>query len=290
MGRMWGMWAGLAVGTAAWSFAGVARAQDTAAPAPATPPTPATTAAPTAPTSAPAAPATPTEAPTEEQPDHDRFVHHIGVTYFDITALPIANIVQTGGTMAPMVAPGQITSSTVSAPVVGVRYWLTRMIGFDAGIGLGYSGGSQEAVNSGNDQSVDKTSSFGFAFHGGVPIAFAHGKHYSFLVIPGFTIGATTGTFKPQAPGGMGMAAPEQDLSGFLFDIGARIGAEVHFGFIGIPELALQATVGLSFRRSVYKWKSDVNSASDGTNGLATTVDPDPWAIFKDAISATYYF
>jgi len=207
------------------------------------------------------------------------------VTYFDITSLPIASV-----SNAPMPMPGQITSTTVAAPVVGARYWITRMFGVDAGIGLGYAGGSQEAVNMGNDQNVDKASAFGFAFHAGAPIAFAHGKHYTFLLIPGFTIGATTGTFKPQAPPGGGTAPPEQDLSGFLFDIGARVGAEVHFGFIGVPELALQATVGLSFRRSVFKWKSDQSSASDGTNTLATTVDPDPWAIFKDAISATYYF
>jgi hypothetical protein len=289
MGRRWGTWAGVAIGAAVLTFAGTSRAQDTTSPAPTAAPSPTTAAAPAPPPAAPAAPATPTEAPTEQQPDHDRFIHHIGVTYFDIAALPIANVLPNFG-MGQMVGPGGITSSVVSAPVVGVRYWLTRMIGFDAGIGLGYSGGSQEAVNAGNDQNVDKTSNFGFAFHGGVPIAFAHGKHYTFLAIPGFTVGATTGTFKPQAPGGMGTAPPEQDLSGFLFDIGARIGAEVHFGFIGIPELALQATVGISFRRSVYKWKSDTSSASDGTNGLATTVDPDPWAIFKDAISATYYF
>ena len=220
--------------------------------------------------------------PAEEKPDHDRFVGHIGVTYFDIASLPVANQVTTvGGGLATPVGP--VTSSTVSAPVIGVRYWFHRDFGVDVGFGAGYAGGSQETVTPGTDNSADKGSTGGFAFHGGLPIAFFHGKHYTFLVIPQFTVGFTSGSFTPTG-------GTEQDLSGFLFDGGAAVGAEIHFGFIGIPELALQASVGLSYRRSVFKWKSGSNSFSDGTNTFGTNVSADPWAIFKDTISATYYF
>ena len=249
---------------------------------PSPPPPPATTAAPTPLPPSPAPPAAPEPEshaqPGEEVPDHERFVGHIGVTYFDIASLPVANPV-TGAVIA---TPGGITSSTVSAPVVGVRYWFHRDFGVDVGIGAGYAGGSQETVTGTADNSADKASTGGFAFHGGLPIAFFHGKHYTFLLIPQFTVGVTTGSF---SQGGV-----EQDLSGFLFDGGAAVGAEIHFGFIGIPELALQATVGLSYRRSVFKWKSGNNSFSDGTNTFGTNVSADPWAIFKDTISATYYF
>jgi hypothetical protein len=223
-------------------------------------------------------------APAPEPSDHERVVGRFGVTYFDIANLPIAN--QFGGGGAP--APGQLTSSTVQAPIVGARYWITRRFGIDAGIGLGFAGGSTETVAGATDTTVNKTGTNGFAFHAAVPIALAEGKHYAFLVIPGTTIGFTTATFKPVAAGGV--TPPDQDLSGFLFDIGARAGAEVYFGFIGIPQLALQATVGLSFRRSTFKWSSGGNSASDGTNTFGTNVQADPWSIFKDAVSATYYF
>ena len=37
------------------------------------------------------------------------------------------------------------------------------------------------------------------------------------------------------------------DFSGIRFDVGARTGFELFFGFIGIPELSLSATVGLQF-------------------------------------------
>ncbi|HEY8041773.1 MAG TPA: hypothetical protein VIF15_18340 [Polyangiaceae bacterium] len=268
------------------------RAQDGAGTAP--PSSPAAVPAPAPPPAPPPPPAAPSPpAPAAEDTtvsDHEQFVGHLGVTYFDITNLPIANPVADPGTgSAATPAPGSITGTNIAAPVVGVRYWLQRNIGIDAGIGFGLAGGSQEAVVGSTDTTVDKVSSTGFAFHGGVPIAFAHFKHYTFLAIPEFTLGFTSATFKPVAATG-GTAGPQQDLSGFLFDLGARIGAEIHFGFIGIPQLALQATIGLSYRRSVYKWKSDSNSASDGTNTFGTNVQADPWAIFKDAISATYYF
>jgi hypothetical protein len=247
------------------------------APPPTLAPTPALAPAPAAgPAPAPAPPYEPSTQVAAERPDHERFVGRIGVTYFDIASLPIANPVAGGG-------PASITGSTVSAPVVGVRYWLQRNLGIDVGVGLGFAGGSREAIVGGVDTTVDKTSTTGVAIHGGLPIAFFHGRHYTFLVIPQMTLGFTSGTSTP-TPG------VQQDLSGFLFDAGGAIGAEIHFGFIGIPELALQASVGLSYRRSVFKWKSGGDSASDGTNVFGTNVSADPWALFKDAISATYYF
>lgn len=249
--------------------------QDAPPPPPPRPPPPPPAAAPEAP-----------PAPAEEAvTDPHMFIGHLGVTYFDVTDLPIAN--QIGGGGAP--GPGGLTSSTVSAPVVGVRYWLNGRIGIDGGIGLGLAGGSDQAVAGGTSTTVNKTSSTGFALHGGVPIALAEGKHYAFLAIPEFTVGFTTATYSPPSAAAGGTGGPNQDLSGFLFDIGARVGAEIYFGFIGVPQLALQATVGLSYRRSVYKWSSNGNSASDGTNTFGTQVNGDPWAIFKDAISATYY-
>jgi hypothetical protein len=299
---------GLAIGwasllpQAAWAQAAVpppppppaAPAQPAVAPAP-PPPPPAPPPAPVTVTSnVTAPPVAPPEAEADKraegETDHDRVIGRFGVTYFDIASLPIANPILGGA--------GTLTSSTIAAPVVGIRYWLQRNLGIDVGVGLGFAGGSQESVttNAGvtTDTTIDKLSTTGFAFHGGLPIAFAHGRHYSFLVIPELTFGVTSGTLKPTAPaappGVNPVTPPEQDLSGFLFDGGVRVGAEVHFGFIGIPELALQASVGLSYRRSVFKWKSDVNSASDGTSTFGTDVQSNPWAIFTNNISATYYF
>ncbi len=210
--------------------------------------------------------------------DHDRFIGRFAVGYFGVSQLPIAAGAPAQG--------GSVTQANVSAPIVGVRYWLNRQIGIDGGLGFGLSSGSFETVNGGTTTTTEKPSAFGLALHGGVPIALAHGKHYTFLAIPELNIGFASGTIK----GAGNPAPPDQDLSGFRFDIGGRVGAEIHFGFIGLPELSLEGSVGLAFHRIAYKWKQDNNSASNGTTTFGTNVQSDPWALFVNNISAFYYF
>jgi hypothetical protein len=213
----------------------------------------------------------------DNAPDHERFVGRFAVGYFGISDLPSAAGAAAGGA-----AP---TFKTISAPVIGVRYWLNSKIGIDGGLGLGWSTGSTDVTGTnGTTTSQDHISAFGLALHGGVPLALASGRHYTFLIVPEANIGFTSGTIK----GGAGVA--DQDLSGFRLDLGGRVGAEIHFGFIGIPELSLQGSVGLFLHRQAFKWKQDTASASDGTTTIGTSVQSDPWALFVNNISAFYYF
>jgi hypothetical protein len=171
---------------------------------------------------------------------------------------------------------------------VGVRYWLKHSIGLDLGLGIGWTSGSNSAKVGGTSQTVpDPSFPFGFALHAGLPLVFASGQHYSFLIIPETTLGFAGQTIK-----GMN-GAPDSTYSGVLFNLGARAGAEIHFGFIGIPQLALTGSVGLqlSYQQIGYSSGSGAteNSSSTSIFNLMTTVPPNPWAIFTDAISATYY-
>jgi hypothetical protein len=231
---------------------------------------------------------------TDETPDHERFVRRFAVGYFGVTQLPIAtgfgNVAPApGGNGAPQTAVAPQAGS-VNAPIIGGRYWLQRNMGIDAGLGFGMSGGSTENVNGNTTVDTDHTSLFGFALHGGVPFALAYGRHYTFEVIPEATLGFTSGTIKG-APGVNGQpGTPDTSLSGFRLDIGGRVGAEIHFGFMGIPELALQGSIGLYLRRESVKASAGGNSASDGTTTIATSVQSDPWALFVNNISALYYF
>jgi hypothetical protein len=211
-------------------------------------------------------------APAKEgDTDHDLFVRRFAVGYFGIADLPIA--------------PAMGVPARVPAPVIGGRYWLQRNLGIDAGLGLGWTTGSTDLTNAaGVTNSADTPSTFGLALHGGVPLALADAKHFTFEVIPETTIGFTSGTVK-----GVG-GAPDTSLSGFHWDIGGRIGAEVHFGFIGIPQLSLEGTVGLYFQRESFKASAGGNSVATGTNSLTTKFFPDPWAIFAQTIHAFYYF
>jgi hypothetical protein len=239
------------------------------------PPPKVTTQVQTTTTTTPAKAATPAE---DEVSDHEKVVGHVGVGYLGLTTLPLA--------------PGNGIPATVSAPVVGVRYWLAEKVGLDLGVGFGLTSGSTETVNGGNSQTRDAPSVFGLAVHGGVPLVFAHQKHYKFLLVPELNVGFAKATFTPNVPPGA-PAQPDENHSGFHLDVGARIGAEIHFGFIGIPSLALQATVGAYIRRDQIKTSSEPNggtiSSSTGVTSFGTSVQSDPWALFANNISAIYY-
>ena len=212
--------------------------------------------------------------------DHEKVVGHFGVGYLGLTNIPIA----TGGTAG-------VGRGNAAAPIVGVRYWLSEKFGLDLGLGLGITGGSSENVNGNTTTSTDQAGVFAMAFHGGVPLVLAHQKHYKFLIIPELNVGFATQTETPPNPVPNGPG--DISRTGFHLDVGGRIGSEVHFGFIGVPQLALQATVGLRFARDAWKVKQDVgnttNSSSVGQNAIGTTVQGDPWAIFVNNISAIYY-
>jgi hypothetical protein len=206
--------------------------------------------------------------PTVALSDHDAMVHHLAVGYFGTSLLPIA-VPPPGAGMAP-------TGGTVTAPAIGVRYWFTRRIGLDAAVGFGYSGGSQSV----NSATLSTPTTAGFDFHAGLPIAVAAASHYVFEIVPEALVGGTTGSIS-------GVAS--QSVSGVLVNVGGRVGSELHFGFIGVPQLSLQASVGVYFSYTSFSWSQGANSASVSSTSVATTVSGAPWAIFVNSISALYY-
>lgn len=225
--------------------------------------------------------AAPAHKADEEDPtsDHDKVIGHFGVGYLGVSDLPIS----AGGAGVP-------NRASVSAPVIGVRYWLAEKIGLDLGLGFGVVSGSTEVAPAGASAvSTDLGSRFGLAFHGGVPLVFAHQKHFKFLLIPELNVGFTNQSNET----GTGPATVKTTLSGFRLDLGARIGGEIHFGFIGVPQLSLQATVGAFVKREAWKTTSEVagnsSSASQGATAFGTSVQADPWALFTNNISAIYY-
>lgn len=144
---------------------------------------------------------------------------------------------------------------------LGARYWFQnaggntiKALGLDAGLGLGISAG-------------DAPTEIGFGLHLGLPMALSMHKHVNFELIPELNIGFGHIT----------------GANGVNFNLGVRAGFEVFFGFIGIPQLALEATVGAGF---------SVVSAGGATQfffGTAPT-HTEPWNIFSPGIAARYYF
>lgn len=214
--------------------------------------------------------------------DHDAVVGRLAVGYLGRATVPIAT-----GSATGTAAPG---FGAVPAPIVGIRYWLDPMLGIDAGIGFSTSSGSTEVSVGATSTTTDQPATTAFYLHGGVPLSLAAAKHYSFQVVPELNVG-----FASQTVDGAGSGAPPGSASfgGFTLDIGARAGAEIHFGFMGLPDLSLQAGVGVLFRTQ------SVSITDDGPVGaefkasqtlLTTTVGNTPFDIFTSNIAALYYF
>jgi hypothetical protein len=273
---------GILVGCAALTASGAAFAQDANAQvgASATTTTTTTVAPAPAPASTPPAPAqtgmtlpgaTPDTTVAPGGRDHDLVVGHFGIGYMGRRSIGIA------------VAGNAI--ATVDAPVIGMRYWLDPMIGIDAGIGVLLSSGSVTVDPGGVSQDLQGYTVF--ILHGGVPLALAGSKHFSFQIVPELNVGFASSTIA-----GMG-GGPDTDLSGFHLDVGARAGTEIQFGFIGIPELSLQAGVGLALAYDRVKSTVKTNpegSTTVGQTALGTSVGDNPWNIFTGNIAALYYF
>ncbi len=243
-----------------------------------------TTQAPPATTTTTGASITDTSGPT----DHSVVVGHIGLRYFgsaDMPALP------SGGMMA---------TGTGSQPIhtVGMRSWLNHTIGLDAGLGLGFSSGSNtRTVQSGGNtmqQSSDNPNFFGLGLQVGLPIMVAEAKHLSIHVDPYLyfrygTSGITTGS---------GDTTTDNTLSAVQFGLGANAVAELQFGFIGLPQLGLQAQFGfgISYQttssKSVVLRNNDTTTNSTGAFSLGTTVGPHYGLtdIITGTISAVWYF
>jgi hypothetical protein len=217
--------------------------------------------------------------------DHDRMVGRLAVGYFGVTSIGA------GAEGSDDVGdPAYLING--DAPVIGVRYWFTRTFGLDVGVGLGIFGGSESVDAPPPEVDTSKISFTGFNLHGGVPIALASADHFTFEIIPEVNVGFA-GAKQAQDD----TAEGEISHTGFHFDVGARAGAEIHFGFIKMPQLALQGSVGLAFAIDSASTEDstppagapDVETSSSRTR-FVTTVGNEPWDIFTGNIAALYYF
>jgi hypothetical protein len=197
--------------------------------------------------------------------DHDSVVGRLAVGYLGRNGVAIAALPGAGPTVIP-------------TPVIGIRYWLSDMLGIDAGIGFGLTSGSVEVMGMSNDT----PSWHSFMIHGGVPLSLASAGHFSFQVVPELNVGF--------AGASMEMAGVETSVSGFHLDVGARAGAEIHFGFINVPQLSLQGSVGLRLNMDSTGFETDGVDNSTSNMSIGTTVGDNPWNIFTSNVAALYYF
>ena len=173
-------------------------------------------------------------------------------------------------------------AGSLTVPAVGVRYWTTPSMGVDFALGIGWTGGS---VKDTSGMSTDKNGVYGFLVSGGVPFVLSTHRHVNFEVEPYLTFG-----YGKTSTGTTAYYSTQTDYSGRRLDVGARAGFEVFFGFIGIPELALSATIGAQFEYLHTDQNLSSLDSTDTTLSISTTVQNNPWDIFAGNIAARYYF
>ncbi len=202
-------------------------------------------------------------------PDHDLWNGRIGFGWYGTREIPFAT-----------------KGNAVSTPLVGARYWVNTMIGVDGAIGFTTKSGSTTVSTTGvADQETKDTSATSFALHLGVPIAIFNMTHYSFQIIPELDFGIATGSLEQPAN-----ATTSTDLSGMLFQLGARAGAEIFFGFMGLPQLSLEASVGLFLSSQSAKSSPPNSSTKYSSLTISTAQFANPWDIFRESVAARYYF
>jgi len=160
------------------------------------------------------------------------------------------------------------------------------MIGIDAGLGFFTTRGSSRVEAPVATMTADAPKRTTFLIDAGVPLALASATHFSFLLTPEIDVGFGTGTIKPTPPS----MAPNTELSGFLLQAGLRAGAEVYFGFIGIPQLSLDASVGIFLASQNGKTATAPNSTKVSSLVIGSSSVAQPWDIFRRDIAARYYF
>jgi len=210
--------------------------------------------------------------------EHDQFVGTLAIGYLGRRTMVVGCDPGTEGTQ-PGEACGAGNRQNLNVPVIGIRYWISGLIGIDAGLGMAIN--SLSGSNPGGD--IPRPTSTAFMLHGGVPLALASTGHFSFQIIPEMNLGFSS--YSVDLPAGNASG------SGLHFDIGARAGAEIHFGFIGIPQLSLLGTIGLAFALEDSKSQAPGGGNTNRTEiSFATSVQDSPWNIFTSNVAALYYF
>ena len=206
-----------------------------------------------------------------------------------------------------MARRGPISRPTplVALHTVGARYWLSNSLAIEGGLAFGFqSGGTTTTTTAGagtTTVAADNPNFFGIGVQIGLPIMLAEAKHLSIHLDPYLALhyGHSAITLTPAND-----ETRDLSLNAVLFRVGANATAELQFGFLGIPQLGLQATlgVGLDYGSSSFNTvitttragqqpRTETTASASGLS-VGTTVGPNYSLaeMITGSISAVYYF
>ena len=174
---------------------------------------------------------------------------------------------------------------------VGLRHWTKKPYrwfknwGLDLGFGVAYGRSSVTQPQTGTLTTSDGPSTTGFGVHGGFPLAMTHHQHATFEIVPEVDLIWAKETIPAVAQGG-----DATEYSGWSGRAGLRAGFEIYFGFIGVPELAVEAGLGAAIRYDSVKSKVGPIERSTRAWGLETVRGTEPWSVFTGSVAAMYHF
>ncbi|MGC4001380.1 MAG: hypothetical protein QM767_29555 [Anaeromyxobacter sp.] len=174
---------------------------------------------------------------------------------------------------------------------VGLRHWTkegwwkAKNWGVDAGVGLVYRKSSVTSPQAGQLQTNDGPSLSGFGLHFGLPLAFTHHQHATFELVPEADLIYAHETIPSLDSGG-----DDTKYTGWSARLGARAGFEIYFGFIGIPQLAMEASMGAAISYDSVKTEVGPIERSSRQWGITTQRGTEPWSIFTGSVAAMYHF
>ena len=193
--------------------------------------------------------------------------------------------------------PFDFTNSGGAAPIpltvytIGLRHWTTqpwsrfRNWGVDVGVGLAVARTSVTQPQTGQLVTSDGAAVTGFGLHAGLPLAVKHHQHATFEVVPELDLVYAKETIPAATAGG-----DDTRYSGWSARLGARAGFEIFFGFVGLPQLAVEASLGATLRYDSLTSKVGPSERSTRTWSVATLRGSEPWSIFSGSVAAMYHF
>jgi hypothetical protein len=186
---------------------------------------------------------------------------------------------------------GGATPITLTVYTVGLRhwtkkpFWIFRNWGVDAGVGLAFERSSVTQPQPGTLTTTDGPSTSGFGLHAGLPLAMTHHQHATFEVVPELDVIWASENIPAQTSGG-----DATEYRGWSTRLGLRAGFEIYFGFIGIPQLAIEASLGAAVTYDSVSSKVGPIERSARVWGVNTVRGNEPWSIFSGSVAAMYHF
>ncbi|MDP2271759.1 MAG: hypothetical protein Q8N23_33230 [Archangium sp.] len=200
----------------------------------------------------------------------------VGVGYLGVAGMtPLF-----GGLGGGLGGLGSLSAFRVSAPILGVRWWFRdSRLGLDLGLGAMVTAGSETSG------ALTNTPSLQLVAHAGLPIAIASTQHVIVLLAPELRAGYSTllndGSFA---------------LTGSLLELALRGAVELFFGFIGVPELSLEAAIRVGFMREAQGLSNFAplgpggNTLTNETFRFSTSLSGDAGSVIASTLSLKYYF